>query len=142
MECLYDRQLRCCVLADRDKMQQVILNVLMNSIKYTQEEGRIQIDSFVRKDFACITVSDNGMGISEAELPRIFERFYRVDKARSRSMGGTGLGLSIAKQIVEVHDGRIFVKSREGEGTVMTILLPLARGRRDVSGNGSERDGG
>lgn len=142
VECLYDRQLRCCVLADRDKMQQVILNVLMNSIKYTQEEGRIQIDSFVRKDFACITVSDNGMGISEAELPRIFERFYRVDKARSRSMGGTGLGLSIAKQIVEVHDGRIFVKSREGEGTVMTILLPLARGRRDVSGNGSERDGG
>lgn len=134
VECVYDRNTPLYIMGDRDKMQQVILNILTNSIKYTQAGGKIRLNAWKEDDVVCITVEDNGIGISDAELARIFERFYRVDKARSRAMGGTGLGLSIAKQIIEVHGGSILAQSKEGSGTTMQITLPLAwsRGRRNI----------
>ena len=134
VECVYDRNTPLYIMGDRDKIQQVILNILTNSIKYTQAGGKIRLNAWKEDDVVCITVEDNGIGISDAELSRIFERFYRVDKARSRAMGGTGLGLSIAKQIIEVHGGSILAQSKEGSGTTMQITLPLAwsRGRRNI----------
>ena len=94
-------------------------------MKYTQENGNIQIFSSYISDKAVIRVKDNGIGISEEHLSRIFERFYRVDKARSRDQGGTGLGLAIAKEIVNAHAGEIKIKSKVGEGTEITIMIPV-----------------
>jgi len=122
------------VLIDRDSFEQVLMNVLSNAIKYTERGGHIDIDAFVKNSLVHICVRDTGIGIPETELPRIFERFYRVEKARSRAMGGTGLGLAITKQIVEEHGGTIEAASKEGEGTTITIKLPLAtkRGMRNI----------
>lgn len=112
------------IVVDKDGIEQVILNVLSNSIKYTPNGGNIQILAKEENGKVVITVKDNGIGIPEEDQDRIFERFYRVDKARSRELGGTGLGLSIAKQIVEAHDGEISMKSKYNEGTEVSIILP------------------
>jgi len=112
------------VYADKDGIERVILNILSNSIKYTKEGGIIKIYvGFVYND-AYIKIIDNGIGIPEEDLTRIFERFYRVDKARTRAMGGTGLGLSIAKEILDKNGGRIDIKSKVHEGTEVVITIP------------------
>ena len=125
LNALFDEHVNIRVLMDKDRMEQVLLNVLSNAIKYTPEGGRIDVDIDSDGKNVQIIVSDNGIGISEEELPRIFERFYRVDKARSRSMGGTGLGLAITKQIVEEHQGTITAESTPGKGTKFTITLKI-----------------
>lgn len=112
------------VKADKDGIERVVLNILTNSIKYTPESGKIKIYvGFVYND-AYIKVIDNGIGIPEEDLNRIFERFYRVDKARTRQMGGTGLGLSIAKEILDQNNSSIDIKSKVGEGTEVVIRIP------------------
>ena len=112
------------VYADKDDIQRVILNILTNSIKYTSDGGKIKIYvGFVYSD-AYIKIIDNGIGIPEEDLNRIFERFYRVDKSRTREMGGTGLGLSIAKEILDKNGGSIDIKSQVGKGTEVVIKIP------------------
>ena len=112
------------VKADKDGIERVVLNILTNSIKYTPENGNIKIYvGFVYND-AYIKIIDNGIGIPEEDLNRIFERFYRVDKARTREMGGTGLGLSIAKEILDQNKGSIDIKSEKGKGTEVVIRIP------------------
>ena len=112
------------VYADKDDIERVVLNILTNSIKYTPDNGEIKIYvGFVYND-AYIKIFDNGIGIPEDDLTRIFERFYRVDKARTREMGGTGLGLSIAKEILDKNGGSIDIKSKVGEGTEVVIRIP------------------
>ncbi len=112
------------VYADKDDIERVVLNILTNSIKYTPDNGEIKIYvGFVYND-AYIKIFDNGIGIPEEDLSRIFERFYRVDKARTREMGGTGLGLSIAKEILDKNGGSIDIKSKVGEGTEVVIRIP------------------
>lgn len=112
------------IKADRRLIKQMIRAIIDNSIKYTAHNGKIEINSRKIKGRSKISISDNGAGISKEELPKIFDRFYRVDKARSREMGGTGLGLSIVKWIVEIHGGTISVESEMGKGTKMIIFLP------------------
>lgn len=112
------------VYADRDGMEQVITNILTNSIKYTPENGNIKVYVGSVHDDAYIKVIDNGIGIPEEDLPRVFERFYRVDKARSREMGGTGLGLPIAKEIIESNGGSIDMKSAVNKGTEVVMKIP------------------
>lgn len=112
------------VYADRYDIERVVLNILTNSIKYTKDGGEIKIYvGFVYND-AYIKIFDNGIGIPEEDLSRIFERFYRVDKARTREMGGTGLGLSIAKEILDKNGGSIDIKSVVGQGTEVVIRIP------------------
>lgn len=113
------------VLADETRLSQVILNLLDNAIKYTHENGVITITVLSRDvKFIQVDVSDTGIGIPEKDLPRIFERFYRVDKARSRELGGTGLGLSIVKHIIHAHGGEVWVKSEPGKGSTFSFTIP------------------
>ncbi len=115
------------VFADRDDIERVVLNIMTNSIKYTPDGGNIKIYvGFVYND-AYIKIIDNGIGIPENDLNRIFERFYRVDKARSREYGGTGLGLSIAKEILDKNGGSIDIKSEVGKGTEVVIKVPTIK---------------
>ena len=115
------------VVADKYGIERVVLNILSNAIKYTPDNGNIKVYvGFVYND-AYIKVIDNGIGIPEGDLTRIFERFYRVDKARSRELGGTGLGLSIAKEILDKNKGSIDIKSKVGKGTEVVIKIPTKR---------------
>lgn len=109
---------------DPDQIEQLVINILSNAIKYSPEESSIAVRLVDREDRFLIEIEDRGAGISEEDLKHIFDRFYRVDKARSRAMGGTGLGLAIAKGIVELHGGSITARSTLGVGTVMSIVLP------------------
>ncbi len=113
------------VEADRDYIEQVLVNLLDNAIKYTPEGGKVTV-SAIEKDQKEIEISvqDNGIGIPQKDLPRIFERFYRVDKGRSQELGGTGLGLSIVKHIIQVHRGRIWAESQLGKGSTFNFTLP------------------
>ena len=112
------------ISGDWDRLEQLLFNIVGNAIKYTPDYGEIVVYVGRREKNACISVVDNGIGIPEQDLGRIFERFYRVDKARSRQMGGTGLGLSIAREIAEFHGGHIEAKSEPNKGTEITIILP------------------
>ena len=113
------------VCGSRDKLEQVFVNIISNAVKYTDEGGNITIYAGEMYGYVFVKVIDTGMGIPEEDLPYIFDRFYRVDKARSRAAGGTGLGLAIAKEIIEAHGGKISVASKVGEGTEFTLNLPV-----------------
>ncbi len=113
-------------LYDHDKLQQVLINLLANAIEFTTTGGEISVQARPDADAVRITVTDTGIGIPAEDLPRIFERFYRVDKARSRVLGGTGLGLAIARQIVELMGGQIGISSQLGRGTEVTFTVPAA----------------
>ena len=109
---------------DTDKMTQVIDNILNNAIKYSPDGGKITVNMKTTDDQMILSISDQGLGIPKEDLPKIFDRFYRVDKARSRAQGGTGLGLAIAKEIIKQHKGFIWAKSEYGKGSTFTIVLP------------------
>jgi two-component system sensor histidine kinase VicK len=111
----------CFTLANAQRVNQVLNNVLTNSIKYSPENTTVYVSIETEDTNHRVTIRDEGIGIPQADLQRIFERFYRVDKARSRAMGGTGLGLAIAKEIMEEHGGSIRAESKPGEGTVMVL---------------------
>jgi len=111
------------VVADRERIIQVMMNIVSNSIKYTPNGGEIRISAGRTEKTVWMVVDDNGIGIPEKDRPRIFERFYRVDKARSRQSGGTGLGLSIAKEIVDRHKGVLRLEDKDGPGLAVRLEL-------------------
>lgn len=113
------------VRAVKDLLSQVWTNLLHNSIKFTPQDGMITVRLRILDNRLEVEIKDNGIGIAEDDLPRIFERFYKVDKARSTSGGGSGLGLSLVKKIVDIHDGSITITSRPGEGTACVVVLPM-----------------
>ena len=112
------------VTADKEKLQQALINVISNSVKYTKNGGRIVVTAKAEQNGVLINVRDNGMGIPPEDIPRLFERFYRVEKARTSDAGGTGLGLAITKEIVDAHGGQIWVESELGKGTSTWIRIP------------------
>lgn len=113
------------IWADKSKLEQVITNIFSNAIKYTEPLGSIDISALILSEFVEISISDTGLGIPDEDIEHIFERFYRVDKGRSREQGGTGLGLSIAKNIMEAHHGTITVRSTLHQGTTFILTLPI-----------------
>jgi two-component system phosphate regulon sensor histidine kinase PhoR len=115
------------VKADREAIQKVLSNLVINSIKYSKSHGETKISFYDMDEYILIEVSDNGIGIAQEHIPRLFERFYRVDRSRSREIGGTGLGLSIVKHIIEAHNQTINVRSTVGIGT--TFGFTLAKGK-------------
>jgi signal transduction histidine kinase len=114
------------LLADEDKLDQILVNLLDNALRYTDAGGVVTLSVGKRGGEAVVEVADTGHGISAADLPYIFERFYRADKSRSRVSGGTGIGLTIVKSYVDALGGRIQVESSEGEGSRFTVILPSA----------------
>ncbi|MBI4970862.1 MAG: PAS domain S-box protein [Candidatus Omnitrophica bacterium] len=117
------------ILADRDKLKQVLVNLIDNAIKFNQDGGNIIIDAEKAGDFLKISIEDTGIGIPQDEIARVFERFYRVDKARSRQEGGTGLGLSIVKHIIEAHGGKVSCESMAGKGSRFSFTLRISQTR-------------
>ncbi|MEE1043412.1 MAG: HAMP domain-containing sensor histidine kinase, partial [Clostridia bacterium] len=126
--------------ADIDRIEQVITNIISNSIKYTAEGGTVEVFTGYIYNEAYIKIKDNGVGIPEKDLPRIFERFYRVDKARSREKGGTGLGLAIAYEIVKLHGGTIKINSEYTVGTEVIIKLPVSEKEQQNGIKDSQED--
>ena len=116
------------VWADTLRTRQIVRNLLTNALRHTPQGGEVRLRAFRQGEAVAFQVADTGPGIPEEHLPHIFERFYRVDKARSRKEGGSGVGLTVAKGLVEAMGGRIFVESRVGEGTTFTFTLPLYTG--------------
>ena len=117
---------KALVSADKNRIRQVLDNIILNSIKYGKEDGRIDIDISLLNNQWIIEVSDNGIGIKKEDLPRVFERFYRTEKSRSRNDGGAGLGLSISKHIIEAHNQTINISSKDGKGTKVSFGLNKA----------------
>ena len=123
-----DDSLAFFVEADKERIQQVLTNLIINSLKYSVEKGSIEISiNKLNKNKLIVDVTDNGEGIEEKHLPRIFERFYRIDKTRNRKLGGSGLGLAIVKHIIQAHDERVFVESKFGVGSKFSFTLEIAK---------------
>jgi two-component system phosphate regulon sensor histidine kinase PhoR len=114
------------VRADHDRLVQILLNLVDNAVKYTGRGGEVRVSARGSDDVVEVAVADTGIGIPRADLPRITERFYRVDKARSRELGGTGLGLAIVKHLVAAHGGSLAIESELGQGTTVRFTLPVA----------------
>jgi two-component system phosphate regulon sensor histidine kinase PhoR len=118
------------IRADRDKAVQVLLNILDNAVKFTSEGGQVSITAHEdQQDFITIRITDTGPGMAKSELPRLGERFYRVDKTRSRDLGGTGLGLSIVKHLMKAHSGEMHIESTPGKGTEVSLKFPIFQHR-------------
>jgi len=117
--------------ADPTRLEEVLYNLLDNAVKFSPENGQIHLRATRLGSDTILSVADNGFGISKEHLPRIFERFYRADKARSRELGGTGLGLAIVKHIAQLHGGRVEAESEVGQGTTIRLILPVQSGPRD-----------
>jgi two-component system, OmpR family, phosphate regulon sensor histidine kinase PhoR len=115
------------VCADETRLQEILHNLFDNAVKYSPQNGEVRLRVEQRRDEIALTVSDSGAGISKSDLPRVFERFYRADKARGRELGGTGLGLSIVKHIAQLHGGRVEAESEVGRGTTIRVVLPATR---------------
>jgi heavy metal sensor kinase len=115
------------VAADADRISQVIINLLSNAIAYNHPQGKVELKIWEHAGSAVLAIEDTGVGIAAADVPRVFDRFYRVDKARSRHSGGSGLGLAICKLIVEAHGGEICLSSQAGRGTTVEVRLPLCK---------------
>jgi signal transduction histidine kinase len=113
------------VSGDDQRLAQVLLNLLSNALQHTPSGGQITVDTRQVKDEVHVTVQDTGPGIPSKDLPYVFDRLYRVDRARSRDTGGSGLGLSISRSLIEAHGGRMWARSVEGEGAAFTFALPL-----------------
>ena len=120
----YENGRSCIIEGDRLRIQQILFNLVTNAISYTPPRGKVTVTLSEENDHVKLSVNDTGIGIEKEEIPRIFERFYRVDKARSRNSGGTGLGLAIVKHLVDAHKGDIVVDSELGKGSCFTVLLP------------------
>ena len=110
---------------DPTKIDRAVSNIIENAIKYSENDSKIEVTLYQERNRACISVRDEGIGISQSEINRIFERFYRVKKDRSRTTGGSGLGLYITKKIIDMHQGEIDIKSIENIGSIFTIKLPM-----------------
>ena len=119
----YDENTSYFIKGDVFRIRQILHNIISNAIKYTVEEGTITVDMTKENNKVRVAISDTGMGIPEEDINRIFERFYRVDKARSRKLGGTGLGLSIAKELMALHNGDITITSKVGVGTTVNLTF-------------------
>jgi signal transduction histidine kinase len=113
------------VVADRARLTQVVTNLVDNAVKYTGAGGSVQVRVWEQADGVRLAVADTGPGIAPEHLPRVFDRFYRLDAARTRSRGGSGLGLAICRELVEAHGGRIWAESVPGAGSVFALALPV-----------------
>jgi len=115
------------IKADKDRLTQIFVNILDNAVKFTPENGKVSIDAEEANGYTVVTVSDTGIGVPQEEIERLGERFYRVDKTRSRELGGTGLGLSIVKHLMIAHGGKMEIESRLGQGTTVSLFFPLMK---------------